>query len=77
MLVTARYYTEKEGKLPVAVVVVNLYGQSADMDKILDICDKYNVPVIEYAAEFLGALCKGKESGTFGRLVSILLMEIK
>ncbi|ELC8443065.1 aminotransferase class I/II-fold pyridoxal phosphate-dependent enzyme [Clostridium perfringens] len=54
------------GKMPKAVIVVNLYGQSADMDKILELCNKYNVPVIEDAAESLGATYKGKYSGTFG-----------
>ncbi|WP_411169877.1 DegT/DnrJ/EryC1/StrS family aminotransferase [Clostridium sp. MB05] len=58
---------EKDGKLPKAVVVVNLYGQSADMDEILEICNKYNVPIIEDAAESLGATYKGKYSGTFGK----------
>lgn len=58
---------EKEDRLPGAVIVVNLYGQSADMDPILEICNKYDVPVIEDAAESLGATYKGKASGTFGR----------
>lgn len=57
---------EKEGKLPKAVIVVHLYGQSADMDKIMEICNKYNCPVIEDAAESLGAIYKGKETGTIG-----------
>lgn len=52
---------------PKAVVVVNLYGQSADMDKIKAICDKHNVPIVEDAAESLGATYKGKMSGTFGK----------
>lgn len=51
---------------PKAVIVVNLYGQSADMDKIKKICDRYNVPIIEDAAESLGTTYKGKHSGTFG-----------
>lgn len=58
-------YSQK-GKLPKAVIVVNLYGQSADMDPILEICQRYNVPIIEDAAESLGATYKGKMSGTFG-----------
>lgn len=53
--------------LPKAVIVVNLYGQSADMDKIKTICDYYDVPFIEDAAESLGATYKGKMSGTFGK----------
>jgi pyridoxal phosphate-dependent aminotransferase EpsN len=57
----------RQGKIPKAVIVVNLYGQSADMDTILDICNRYQVPVIEDAAESLGATYKNKASGTFGR----------
>lgn len=56
----------KEGHLPKAVIVVNLYGQSAKMDEILSICNYYGVPVIEDAAESLGSTYKGKSSGTFG-----------
>ncbi|TFB14185.1 aminotransferase class I/II-fold pyridoxal phosphate-dependent enzyme [Filobacillus milosensis] len=58
---------EQAGKLPKAVLVVNLYGQSAKMDEILAICDEYNVPVIEDAAESLGSEYKGQKSGTFGK----------
>lgn len=55
-------------KYPVvkAVIVVHLYGLSADMDKIMEICRKYNVEVIEDAAESLGGYYKGKHTGTFG-----------
>lgn len=60
-------YYSKKGKLPKAVIVVHLYGQSADMDKIMAICNEYNVPVIEDAAESLGATYKGKQTGTIGR----------
>lgn len=58
---------EKEGRMPKAVIVVNLYGQCAEYDEILEICDSYGVPVIEDAAESLGATYKGKMSGTFGK----------
>lgn len=58
---------EEENKMPLAVIVVHLYGQSADMDKIMKICEKYNTPVIEDAAESLGATYKEKQTGTFGR----------
>ncbi|MBE1556424.1 pyridoxal phosphate-dependent aminotransferase EpsN [Filibacter limicola] len=54
------------GKLPKAVIVVNLYGQSAKMDELMTICDGYGVPVIEDAAESLGSLYKGKKSGSLG-----------
>jgi dTDP-4-amino-4,6-dideoxygalactose transaminase len=58
----------KEGWLPKAVILVNLYGQSADMDPILDLCNFYGVPVLEDAAESLGAKYKDRYSGTFGVL---------
>lgn len=57
---------EKYGDKIKAVLVVHLYGLSADMDKIMAICNKYNVPVIEDAAESLGAYYKGQHTGTFG-----------
>ncbi|ULP70398.1 Putative pyridoxal phosphate-dependent aminotransferase EpsN [Nodularia sphaerocarpa UHCC 0038] len=56
------------GKLPKAVVLVHLYGQSADIDPILKICDQYDIPLIEDAAEALGATYKGRSPGTFGRI---------
>ncbi|MBN2794755.1 MAG: aminotransferase class I/II-fold pyridoxal phosphate-dependent enzyme [Clostridia bacterium] len=49
-----------------AVLVVHLYGLSADMDKIMEICKKHNVPVIEDAAESLGSYYKGLQTGTIG-----------
>jgi pyridoxal phosphate-dependent aminotransferase EpsN len=57
----------KVEKLPKAVIVVNLYGQSAKMNEILEICNRYDVPIIEDAAESLGATYKGQKSGTFGK----------
>ena len=57
---------EKYGDKVKAVLVVHLYGLSADMDKIMEICNKHNVVVIEDAAESLGAYYKGKHTGTFG-----------
>lgn len=58
---------EKNGKLPKAVIVVNLYGQTAMMDELVSLCDQYGVPIVEDAAESLGALYKGKPSGSFGQ----------
>lgn len=49
-----------------AVMVVHLYGLSADMDKIMEICNRFNVSVIEDAAESLGTYYKGKHTGTIG-----------
>lgn len=49
-----------------AVLVVHLYGLSANMDKIVELCKKHNVSLIEDAAESLGTYYKGKHTGTFG-----------
>jgi dTDP-4-amino-4,6-dideoxygalactose transaminase len=49
-----------------AVIVVHLYGLAADMDRIMEICRRHNVPVIEDAAESLGTYYKGKHTGTIG-----------
>jgi len=50
-----------------AVLVVHLYGLAADMDRIMEICSKYNITLIEDAAESLGSYYKGKHTGTFGK----------
>jgi len=57
---------KKKGKLPKALIVVNLYGQSANFDEIITLCRAYKVPIIEDAAESLGATYKGRQTGTFG-----------
>ncbi len=49
-----------------AVIVVHLYGLSADLDKILEVCKRHNVPLIEDAAESLGTYYKGRHTGSFG-----------
>jgi pyridoxal phosphate-dependent aminotransferase EpsN len=54
------------GRLPKAVVVVDLYGQCADYDRILAVCAEYGVPVLEDAAEALGASYRGRPAGSFG-----------
>lgn len=59
-------HAAKKGTLPKAVIVVHLYGMNAKMDEIVAICDRYNVPIIEDAAESLGSTYKGKASGTIG-----------
>lgn len=58
----------KEGKKPKAIVVVHLYGMPAKMERILEIGRKYEIPVIEDAAEALGSSINGKKCGTFGKL---------
>ncbi len=59
-------WAKENGKMPKAVIVVDLYGESADWDALLPICRKYGVPVLEDAAEALGASYKGKKCGAFG-----------
>jgi dTDP-4-amino-4,6-dideoxygalactose transaminase len=56
------------GKLPKAVVLVHLYGQSADIDPILAVCNQYEIPLIEDVAEALGATYKDRVPGIFGRI---------
>ncbi len=56
----------RAGRLPRAVVLVHLYGQSADVDPVLEACRRWEVPLIEDAAESLGATYKGRAPGTFG-----------
>ncbi|MFC7347707.1 aminotransferase class I/II-fold pyridoxal phosphate-dependent enzyme [Chryseobacterium zhengzhouense] len=56
-----------KSKKPKAIIVVHLYGMPAKMDEIIEIAEKYQIPVIEDAAEALGSTYKGKFCGTFGR----------
>ncbi len=57
----------RQGRLPKAVVLVHLYGQAADIDAILQVCQRYDVPLIEDAAEALGATYHGRSPGVFGQ----------
>jgi len=56
----------RRGKLPAAVVVVDIYGQCADYERILAVCNRHGVPLIEDAAEALGAEYDGRSAGRFG-----------
>jgi len=57
---------EITGCLPKAILTVNLYGMPAKLDELLALSKKYNIPLIEDAAESLGAEYKGQKCGTFG-----------
>jgi len=57
-----------KGALPKALITVDLYGQCADYDAILGACAEYGVPVIEDAAEALGASYRDKPAGSFGTI---------
>jgi pyridoxal phosphate-dependent aminotransferase EpsN len=66
VLSCALRYRVALNRLPKALVVVHLYGQSADMDPILHACAQYGIAVIEDAAEAVGTLYRGKPAGTLG-----------
>ncbi|MFC4735413.1 aminotransferase class I/II-fold pyridoxal phosphate-dependent enzyme [Bacillus daqingensis] len=66
VLERALKFDAARGKLPKACIVVNLYGQSADMKPIIQLCRKYGVYIIEDAAESLGAVYQSSFSGTLG-----------
>lgn len=54
---------DQAGRLPKAVVPVDLYGQSCDLEPIVSICAKYDVPVVVDSAEAMGAIYKGRHAG--------------
>lgn len=58
----------RRGKKPKAIIVVHLYGMPAKMMEIMAIAEKYEIPVIEDAAEALGSSIDGKNCGTFGKI---------
>ncbi len=57
----------RSGRLPKAVIAVDLYGQCADYEPILEACARYELPVLEDAAEALGATYRGRAAGRFGK----------
>ncbi|MFD3003682.1 DegT/DnrJ/EryC1/StrS family aminotransferase [Pontibacter toksunensis] len=59
---------EETGKKPKAIIVVHLYGMPAQMDRIMEIANRYEIPVVEDAAEALGSSYKGQKLGTFGAM---------
>lgn len=60
-------WAEEAGMMPKAVIIVDLYGQSADYEALLTLCNRYEVPVVEDAAEAMGATYTGKACGTLGK----------
>lgn len=68
LLASALVDAAAEERLPKAVVVVDVYGQCAQLDRIVEVCDRHGVAVVEDAAEALGATWRGRHAGTWGRL---------
>ncbi|OJW81718.1 MAG: pyridoxal phosphate-dependent aminotransferase [Bacteroidetes bacterium 46-16] len=60
-----------KGKKPKAIIPVHLYGMPAKMDEIMAIADRYDIPVLEDAAEALGSSINGKMCGTFGKIAAL------
>ncbi len=56
----------RHGRLPAAVVTVDLYGQTADYGPLAALCDEYEIPLVEDAAEALGASYRGRPAGSLG-----------
>lgn len=60
----------KRNRRPKAVIAVDLYGQCAQLDRIEQLCREYEVPLLEDAAEALGATWKGRQAGSFGAMAA-------
>ena len=58
----------KKGKKPKAIILVHLYGMPSKMNELLEVSKKYEIPIIEDAAEAIGATYNGKAMGTFGEM---------
>jgi dTDP-4-amino-4,6-dideoxygalactose transaminase len=61
----------KRGKKPKAIIVVHLYGMPCQIDEVLQIAKKYDIPIVEDAAEALGSKYKGQNCGTFGKFSAL------
>lgn len=68
LLLEALEERARRRRLPKAVIVVDLFGQSANMDPIIEACGRFGIPVLEDAAEALGATYKGLPAGCFGKV---------
>ena len=62
---------EKIGRLPKAIIPVHLYGMPGKLDAILEVANRYKIPVLEDSAEALGSEYKGRKCGTFGEYAAL------
>ncbi len=62
---------EKTGRLPKAIIPVHLYGMPGPMDEIMEVANRYGIPVLEDSAEALGSEYKGRKCGTFGEFAAL------
>ncbi len=62
---------EKAGRLPKAIIPVHLYGMPGRMDEIMEVANRYGIPVLEDSAEALGSEYKGRKCGTFGEFAAL------
>ena len=65
------YYNRKTGRRIRAVVPMHTFGHPVDMDKMIDVCEKYYLVLIEDAAESIGSFYKGRHTGNFGRIAAM------
>ncbi len=62
---------KKTGRLPKAIIPVHLYGMPVKMDEVMEVANRYGIPVLEDAAEALGSEYKGQRCGTFGKYAAL------
>lgn len=64
-------YNNKTGKRFAAVVPMHTFGHPCDLEGLLEVCERYNIALVEDAAESIGSLYKGKHTGLFGKLAAL------
>jgi len=61
-------FNKRTGRRIAACVPMHTFGHPVKLEELLDVCSRYNIPLVEDAAESLGSIYKGKQTGTFGKL---------
>lgn len=64
-------YNNKTGKRFAAVVPMHTFGHPCDLEGLLEVCERYNITLVEDAAESIGSIYKGKHTGVFGKLAAL------